>query len=283
MQPTGTDEPDAETPHRLDVGKGDARRSIAYLTRPGNAPGVFWMSGFKSEMRSTKASYLDDWAARRGQAFTRFDYSGHGLSAGRFEEGTLSRWLEEAVEVFDTATDGPQVVVGSSMGGYLALLMVRHFLARTSTGRPGRVAGLVLIAPAWNMTEALMWRNAPEEARRAILEDGVWLRPSRYEDGPYPITRALLEDGRAHLLSNTPWNPGVPIEIIQGCRDPDVPYDHVARLKDLLVGAPVTLTAVPDGEHRLSRPEDLALLAARIEHLIDAYPDTPSIVSRDRS
>lgn len=253
----------------LDVGSGADRRSIQYLTRAGNAPGVFWMSGFKSEMRSTKAGYLDEWAARRGQAYTRFDYSGHGLSAGRFEDGTLSRWLEEAVAVFDHVTEGPQVVVGSSMGGYLALLMARHFLARTSTGRPGRILGLVLIAPAWNMTGDLMWKNAPEEARRAILEDGVWMRPSRYEDGPYPITRALIEDGRAHLMANTPWNPGCPVEILQGAKDPDVPYEHVRRLADLLIDVPVTLNVVPEGEHRLSEPEDLALLATRIEHLLE--------------
>ena len=253
----------------LDVGSGADRRSIQYLTRAGNAPGVFWMSGFKSEMRSTKASFLDEWAACRGQAYTRFDYSGHGLSAGRFEDGTLSRWLEEAVAVFDHVTEGPQVVVGSSMGGYLALLMACHFLARTSTGRPGRISGMVLIAPAWNMTEDLMWKNAPEEARRAILEDGVWMRPSRYEDGPYPITRALIEDGRTHLMASTPWNPGCPVEILQGAKDPDVPYEHVRRLADLLIDVPVTLNVVPEGEHRLSEPEDLALLATRIEHLLE--------------
>jgi pimeloyl-ACP methyl ester carboxylesterase len=218
----------------LDVGSGADRRSIQYLTRAGNAPGVFWMSGFKSEMRSTKASFLDEWAACRGQAYTRFDYSGHGLSAGRFEDGTLSRWLEEAVAVFDHVTEGPQVVVGSSMGGYLALLMACHFLARTST-----------------------------------LEDGVWMRPSRYEDGPYPITRALIEDGRTHLMASTPWNPGCPVEILQGAKDPDVPYEHVRRLADLLIDVPVTLNVVPEGEHRLSEPEDLALLATRIEHLLE--------------
>ncbi len=153
------------------------------------------------------------------------------------------------------------------MGGYLALLMARRFLAASTNARPGRIAGLVLIAPAWNMTD-LMWRKAPAEARRAILEDGVWLRPARYEDGAYPITRALIEDGRAHLLADAPWTPGAPVEIIQGRLDPDVPYDHVARLTELLADVPVTLNEVPDGEHRLSRPEDLALLTTRIEHLL---------------
>ncbi len=270
MPTTDTGRDNIEAPHHLPVGAGADRRSIAYLTRPGNAPGVFWMSGFKSEMRSIKASYLDQWAAARGHAFTRFDYSGHGLSQGRFEDGTLSRWLEEAAAVFDAVTQGPQIVVGSSMGGYLALLMARQFLARTGIGRPGRIAGLVLIAPAWNMTD-LMWKKAPDEARRAILDDGVWLRPSRYEDGPYPITRALIEDGRAHLFADAPWSPGAPVEIIQGRNDPDVPYHHVAQLTRLLIDVPVTLNEVPDGEHRLSRPEDLALLAARIEHLLDAH------------
>lgn len=268
MQHDNTRQPASDRPGQLDVGTAGGVRRIAYLTRAGKAPGVFWMSGFKSEMRSTKASYLDAWAAARGQAYTRFDYSGHGLSGGRFEAGTLSRWLEEALAVFEQVTEGPQVVVGSSMGGYLALLMARHFLARTSTIQPGRISGLVLIAPAWNMTEELMWRNASEAARRAILEDGVWLRPSRYEDGSYPITRALIEDGRTHVMSATPWNPGCPVEIIQGLKDPDVPYEHVKRLADLLVGVPLNLNLVPEGEHRLSEPDDLALLAARIEHLL---------------
>ena len=271
MPTTDPDLDDIETPRHLSVGFGADRRSIAYLTRPGNAPGVFWMSGFKSEMRSIKASYLDQWVAGRGHAYTRFDYSGQGLSEGRFEDGTLSRWLEESAAVFDAVTEGPQIVVGSSMGGYLALLMARKFLARTGTAHPGRIAGLVLIAPAWNMTD-LMWKKAPDEARRAILDDGVWLRPSRYEDGPYPITRALIEDGRAHLVANAPWSPGAPVEIIQGRHDPDVPYDHVAHLSQLLIDVPVTLNEVPDGEHRLSRPEDLALLADRIAHLLDARP-----------
>ncbi len=256
---------DAE-PEQLLVGDGAARRPIAYLAQAGNAPGVFWLSGFKSDMISTKASALADWTAAKGLAYTRFDYSGHGQSGGQFEDGTIGRWLEETVAVFDTVTSGPQIVVGSSMGGHIALLLVRHMLAQSPNGKPGRIAGLVLIAPAWDMTEALMWQEAGPDARRAIMEDGVWYRPSEYGE-PYAITRGLIEDGRKHLMGTAPWNPGCPVEIIQGRLDPDVPFDHAAQLATILEGAPVNLTEVADGEHRLSRPEDLALLFERIESL----------------
>jgi pimeloyl-ACP methyl ester carboxylesterase len=149
--------------------------------------------------------------------------------------------------------------------------MARHFLARSGAGRPGRIAGLVLIAPAWDMTEELMWKNASPEIRRAILEDGVWLRPSRYFDGPYPITRSLVEDGRNHLIGLAPWNPGCPVEILHGRLDPDVPFAHAASLAARLIGVPVTLNEVTDGGHRLSRPEDLDLLSRRIGHLLQLY------------
>jgi pimeloyl-ACP methyl ester carboxylesterase len=252
------------TPRFLSVGSGSDRRSIAYLTEPGNAPGIFWLQGFKSEMMSIKATALAEWTASHARAYTRFDYSGHGQSAGPFEDGTISRWLEETRIVFEQVTSGPQIVVGSSMGGYLALLLIRSLLAETGTGRPGRVAGLVMIAPAWDMTE-LMWRKSTREARRAIREDGVWYRPSQYSDEPYPITRDLIEDGRSHLLGTEPWNPGCPVEIIHGRLDPDVPFAHSEKLVEILTGSTVNLTEVPEGEHRLSRPQDLELLFEKIE------------------
>src|SRR6056297_1571651 len=141
---------------------------IAVLRREGCAPGIFWMQGFKSEMTGLKATTLDEWAAETGHACTRFDYSGHGQSGGRFDKGTISRWLDQSEAVFEHATDGPQVIVGSSMGGYLALLLVRRFLAVSSCGRPGRIGAIVLIAPAWDMTERLMWARATDEAKRGI-------------------------------------------------------------------------------------------------------------------
>ena len=154
------------------------------------------------------------------------------------------------------------------MGGYLALLMTRRLLADASPSKPCRIAGLVLIAPAWDMTEELMWRRATEEARRAILEEGVWYRPSQYGDEPYAITRGLIEDGRNNLLGTKLWNPGCPVEIIHGRLDPDVPFAHSERLVASLTGTPVNLIEVPDGEHRLSRPQDLELLCERIAALL---------------
>jgi len=264
----------------LIVGDGDNQRPIAYLTQPRNvsrrvshrAPGIFWLQGFKSEMLSLKATALADWTQQNGLAYTRFDYSGHGQScsepSARFEDGTISRWLEETLAIFEQVTDGPQIVVGSSMGGYLALLLARKLQASATASMPSRVVGIVMIAPAWDMTEELMWKRAPEDVRRQITEHGVWYRPSQYSDDPYPITSGLIEDGRKNLLGSTMWNPGCPVEIIHGRLDPDVPYDHSERLVASLTGVPVNLTEVPDGEHRLSRPQDLALLFDRIAALL---------------
>jgi pimeloyl-ACP methyl ester carboxylesterase len=272
----------------LIVGDGDHQRPIAYLTQPRNAsrsgpsnlplsaqkdtPGILWLQGYKSEMLSLKATALADWTQQNGLAYTRFDYSGHGQSCSepgaRFEDGTISRWLEETLAIFKHVSDGPQIVVGSSMGGYLALLLTRNLQAAATISKPSRVAGIVMIAPAWDMTEELMWKRAPEEIRRQITERGVWYRPSKYSDEPYPITRGLIEDGRENLLGTTPWNPGCPVEIIHGRQDPDVPYEHSERLVASLTGAPVYLTEVPDGEHRLSRPQDLELLLDRIAALL---------------
>lgn len=259
------------------VGEGDDQRPIAYITQPGNVsrdptrkvPGILWLQGFKSEMVSLKATALAEWTAHEGLAYTRFDYSGHGQSCrgvnNRFEDGTISRWLEETCAIFERVTTGPQILVGSSMGGYLALLLARQ---RLQSAVPSRIAGIVLIAPAWNMTEELIWKRAPEEVRREIVEQGVWYRPSKYDDGPYPITRQLIEDGRNNLLGSDPWNIGCPVEIIHGRLDPDVPYTHSESLVTSLTGAPVNLTEVPDGEHRLSRPQDLKLLCDRISLLL---------------
>ena len=248
----------SDTTSFLRVGSGAAERRIAYLAGAGNTPGVLWLSGFCSEMTSTKASALAAWASQQGLAALRFDYSGHGRSDGRLQDGTISRWLEEAEAVFTQLSRGPQVLVGSSMGGYIALLLLRSLLAR-SASEAQRVRALVLIAPAWDMTE-LMWKNLPASARQAIEETGVYLRPSRYGDGPYPITRGLIEDGRRHLIGNTPFDPGRPLHIVHGLQDPDVPWEHTLDLVAHLSGDWARVSAVPDGEHRLSRPQDLSLL-----------------------
>lgn len=190
---------------------------------------------------------------------TRLDYSGHGQSSGKFEDGTIGRWLEEVDAVFRHLTKGPRVVVGSSMGGYLALLLLRK-LASDGPESSNRLQALVLIAPAWDMTERLMWPRFTESIRREINETGVHLRPSNYGDGPYPITRRLLEDGSKHLIGQTPLNPGRPVHILHGLQDPDVPWEHSLDLAAHLDGDWTTVTAIPEGDHRLSRPEDIAQL-----------------------
>jgi pimeloyl-ACP methyl ester carboxylesterase len=217
-------------------------------------------------MASTKATALAGWCGQRGLAFTRFDYSGHGVSGGTFADGTIGRWLDETAAVFERLTSGPQIVVGSSMGGYLALLLLRRLQLAASPDLI-RLKALALIAPAWDMTEELMWKEFPPSAKAALAADGVWMRPSQYGD-PYPITRGLIEEGRDHLLARKTFNPGRPIHIIHGLLDPDVPWEHTLDLESFLDGDWTRVTAIPDGEHRLSRPEDLAELFQIIDALI---------------
>ncbi len=258
----------AGRPQSLCVGTGAGARRIAYLRDPGrrpDTPGVFWLCGFKSQMTSTKASALAAWARRRGIGCVRFDYSGHGQSEGVFEEGTVGRWLEEAHAVFRLSR-GPLVLVGSSMGGYIALLLLRELLAKAPR-QARRVVGAVLIAPAWNMTE-LLWKGLSASARRQIAGGGVYLRPSRYGDGPYPIARALIVDGRRHLLGRRAFDPGRPVHILHGRRDADVPLAHTRALLARLRGNHACLRVVRDGDHRLSRPQDIALLLETVAGMV---------------
>jgi pimeloyl-ACP methyl ester carboxylesterase len=263
----------ADTPQFVTVGTGAAERRIAViLERPAAAasapaarPGLMWLPGFKSEMTSLKATALAELARRQGLAMTRLDYSGHGCSPGRVEDGSVSRWLDEVRHVFCAETTGPQIVVGSSMGGYLALLLLRA-LQREAPAEAARIEALVLIAPAWDMTR-LMWERMSASARRDVETIGVYWRPSEYGDGPYPITRAMLDDGRRHWLADAPFDPGRPVHILHGLLDPDVPWEHTLDLVAHLSGDWTTVDAVPDGDHRLSRPEDLALLERIVTRL----------------
>ena len=247
---------------RIKVGTGETIRDIAVLAREGAGPPVVWLGGFRSDMRSTKAGFLDGWAERAGRALVRFDYAGHGESDGAFEASTISLWLEDTLAVLDRSAPDRPVLVGSSMGGWLALLATRALLAAGPARAP---AGLVLIAPAVDFTERLMWDEFPEEVRQAILRDGAWRRPSPYSDEPYPITRALIEDGRRHLMLGGPIATGCPVHILQGMRDADVPWGHAMELVEHLPGDDVSVTLIKDGDHRLSRPEDLERLVAAIE------------------
>jgi pimeloyl-ACP methyl ester carboxylesterase len=248
----------------LTVGEGAHQRRLAVLVQRGEGPAVIWLGGFRSDMRATKAEALAAWAAREGRAFIRFDYSGHGESEGRFEDGTISQWREDAVAVIAAFGGARPLLVGSSMGGWIALLIAHHGQVA------GGLAGLVLIAPATDFTQALMWPALPQAIRDEIMEKGQWLRPSAYSPEPYPITRALIEDGRRNLLLGAPILPGCPVHILQGMQDPDVPHAHALTLLEHLPADGVALTLVKDGDHRLSRDQDLALLVATVARATSA-------------
>ena len=247
----------------LDIGTGAGRRRIAVRQQAGAAPGPFWLSGYKSDMKGTKAEALAHWAAESGRACTRFDYSGHGESGGAFTDGTIGRWLEDTLAVFDACCRGPQVLVGSSMGGWLALLLVRA-LRQRSPAPPASVAGLVLIAPAVDFTEELMWKRFTPAIKHELEEKGVWTRPSEYSPEHYLVTRALIEEGRSHLLLGGMIETGCPVRILQGVEDPDVPWQHAVELVSRLASDDVVLTLVKDGDHRLSRPEDIERLIGAV-------------------
>jgi pimeloyl-ACP methyl ester carboxylesterase len=254
---------DQQEPQFIEVGQGPKRRRIAYRfeDRGGdNGVVLVWLSGFLSDMAGTKVMALGDWARREGHAMLSFDYSGHGLSDGTLLEATIGDWVEEATAILDLMGAGPIVFVGSSMGGWIALLVARVLAQRGDT----RLAGLVLIAPAWDMTETLIWAEASPEQRAAVERDGVFYAPSNYTD-PYPITRHLIEEGRNHLIGES-IEVGAPVRILQGMRDPDVPWRHALALVDRIAGGDVELTLIKDVEHRMSEPEDLR----RLEHTIDA-------------
>src|SRR5437667_7850043 len=248
------------------VGKDQSVHWIAVRARDGAAPGLFWLGGFNSDMKGTKALALDAWAAERGRACVRFDYSGHGESGGQFTDGTIGRWLEEGVAVFEQFCRGPQVVIGSSMGGWMALLLARAIANREGAG--AALAGLVLIAPAPDFTEQLMWNAFSDEVREEIRTKGVWMRPSEYDDGtPYPITRALIEEGRNHLLLGSAIEVGCPVRILQGAQDPDVPWQPAFALAHRMPAEDVVLTMIQDGDHRLSRPQDIARIMAAVAEM----------------
>jgi pimeloyl-ACP methyl ester carboxylesterase len=253
-----------QEPAFIEVGNDSGARRIAVRAREGSPPGLFWLGGFNSDMTGTKALALDAWAAEHNRACIRFDYSGHGESGGAFIDGTIGRWLEESVAVFEQYCAGPQVVIGSSMGGWMALLLAREMARRP--GRRASLAGLVLIAPAPDFTEALMWNSLSPEVRNEIETKGVWLRPSQYGE-PYPITRALIEEGRNHLLLGSAIDVGCPVRILQGAQDPDVPWQHAFALTQRLPVDDVVLTMIQDGDHRLSRPQDIARILAAVAEL----------------
>lgn len=232
--------------------------TIAYHAHPGKLPGAVFCGGFNSDMGGTKALALEQACLAEGRSYIRFDYFGHGQSSGAFAEGTIGRWRDDVLAVLDEVARDPQVLVGSSMGGWLATL--------AALARPDKVAGLVLIAPALDFTERLMRPGLPPQALAALERDGVWIAPSLYAADGYPISRRLLDEGREHLLLDQPIRFAGPVRILQGMVDPDVPWRHALDTVDAFAGGDVHLTLIKDGDHRLSRRQDLELL----EHSVGA-------------
>ena len=235
--------------------------TIAYHGRAGKSPGIVFLGGFMSDMTGTKARRLDAFCAARGHAYLRFDYFGHGASSGDFAQATVGRWREDALAVIDRLTQGPLLLVGSSIGGWLMLL--------AALARPERVAALVGIAAAPDATEALMWANFPQDLREKILREGAARLPSEYSDQGYLITLKLIEDGRRHLLMGAPIAITCPVRLLHGMRDPDVPWQTSLALAERVHSRDVAMTLVKEGDHRLSGEGDLALLERTIAALIE--------------
>ena len=237
-----------------DVFTSPQGRKIAYRVTEGSSGLTFvWLCGFKSDMMGGKVTELEAWAKSQGHGFLAFDYSGHGQSGGRFEDGTISAWREDAIAAITAQTSGDLVLVGSSMGGWMALLSMLAL--------PERVKGMVLIAPAPDFTEKLMWPEFDETAKVEIMEKGQHLRPSDYGD-PYPITRALIEDGKTWSILDKPIKFDGPVRILQGMQDPDVPWQHAEKLVTAMTSQDLVFQLIKDGDHRLSRPQDIARLKA---------------------
>lgn len=233
--------------------------TIAYHKSPGKSPGVIFCTGFMSDMEGTKALALEASCRAHGRAYVRFDYFGHGGSSGRFEEATIGRWKGDALAVLDEVAEGRQVVVGSSLGGWIMVLVARE--------RPQRVAGLVGVAPAADFTQELMWPAFSERDKRTLARDGVLYQPSQYGEEPYAITMGLIEEGREHLVLGGPLPISCPVRILQGLEDPDVPWRHALKLVDALSSDDVTLTLVKGGDHRLSGAADIRRLSDTVEAL----------------
>ncbi len=234
--------------------------TIAYRRLAGRVPGIVFLGGFRSDMTGTKALFLEDYCRRRGRAYMRFDYFGHGASSGDFALGTIGRWREDAIAIIDSLTAGPQILVGSSMGGWIMLL--------AALARPERVAALVGIAGAPDFTEELLWPRLTPTQREEIIEQGAVVLPSDYDPAGYLYTRALIEDGRRHLLLRGPIALDMPVRLLHGLADASVPWQLSLRLAERLQSRDVAVTLVKDGDHRLSREPDLARLAQTLDALV---------------
>lgn len=255
--------------HTLSVGQPDDQREIAVVTRPATTapdkPTLVWLGGYRSDMAGTKAIEMDQLAAEMGCQAIRFDYSGHGVSGGEFRKGTISRWTEEALAVVTESGASRVVLVGSSMGGWIALRLIQE---ASRLDLDFEIAGLVLIAPAPDFTFELIEPNLSDDEKRSLEERGYFEEPSEYSPEPNIFTRALIEDGRRNRVLTGLIETGCPVHILQGMKDPDVPYQHAMKLMEFLPLDDVVLTLIRDGDHRLSRPEDIARMKAAIAGMI---------------
>jgi pimeloyl-ACP methyl ester carboxylesterase len=233
---------------------------VAFRKLEGRSPAVLWLGGFASDMAGTKAQAMAAWAGRRGRAFVRFDYFGHGASSGEFRDGTITRWRQDALAVLDELTTGPVVLVGSSMGGWIACLL--------ALARPGRIGGLVLIAPAADFTERLIWPRLSEVQRTRVTREGLVTLRSSYEPRGLAISKALIEDGARWSILQGPVGIKAPVRILQGERDEDVPWRHALALHQAIESDDAVFTLIKDGDHRLSRPQDLERLIGAVEELV---------------
>jgi pimeloyl-ACP methyl ester carboxylesterase len=255
--------------HFLTVGDGAAARQIAYIVRPGSTtsagPALVWLSGYRSDMSGTKAVELDRLAAERGLACIRLDYSGHGLSGGDFTEGTISRWLEEALAVILHVGPERVILVGSSMGGWIALRLAQELAGKAAAPK---LDGMLLIAPAPDFTSELIEPNLTKKERTSLAERGFFEERSAYSLEPNVYTRSLIEDGRENRVLTGIIETGCPVHILQGMKDPDVPYQHAMKLVEHLPADDVVLTFVRDGDHRLSRPQDIDRMLQAVKGLV---------------
>lgn len=255
----------------IDVDSGGSRHRIAFRQTAGGGagtPGLLWLNGFTSTMMSTKVGALAEWCEARALCLTRFDYLGHGESEGDFAAGTIGLWLADALAVFERLTAGPQILIGSSMGGWIAMALLRHHLAALAPGEPSRVVGLVLIAPALDLTEDLIWRQLDEGARQKLLSEGRLMRPDERGGPGTPITLDFIEDGRRHLFGDSRLVPGCPVRVLQGRADNVVPWQHALKVLDVLEEDDSEFLLIRDGDHRLSRPQDIHRLTRTIEDLV---------------
>ena len=238
----------------------DGGVTIAYRRVDGKTPGVVFLGGFMSDMQGTKAVELERYCRAAGHAFTRLDYRGHGESSGNFEDGTIGDWLSDALAVIDDCTAGPLVLVGSSMGGWIMLL--------AALARPDRVAGMIGIAAAPDFTRDLMWDRFSDEIKQTLERDGVYYEPSEYGDEPYTITMKLIEEGRNHLLLDRPIALHCPVRLLHGMRDESVPWMTTSRIAEKILSEDVRISLIKDGDHRLSRDQDIARLKLTLQELL---------------